>query len=46
MKIAILDDYQNIFKEIIEIDNDINSKEFAEVCAHKLLELIKQGNNQ
>ena len=30
-------------KDIIEIDNDINSKEFAEACAYKLLELIDEN---
>ncbi|MCM8542913.1 MAG: Tm-1-like ATP-binding domain-containing protein [Lentisphaeraceae bacterium] len=29
-------------KDIIEMDNDINSKEFAETCALKLLELIEE----
>lgn len=34
----------NCNKDITEIDSDINSKEFAEACANKLLELIKVGN--
>lgn len=35
---------ENCKKDIVEIDNDINSKEFAEACAFKLLELISGRN--
>ena len=32
---------ENCKKDITEMDTDINSKDFAEACAHKLLELIE-----
>ena len=34
---------ENSKKDIVEIDADINSKEFAEASAYKLLELIKEA---